>query len=181
MPATAFYSCRPPHCPVQWRIQSWSQGGVSKSRKLKWLVKVGAGKGDLKKSWPGGLSGQPETPLDTPLQSTLIYFSRCLQHRRHRVYKRVCLSINTVYGISSLFTTEYFKNQNKNAHSPANWSLCAFSPLVSIQLRERASWVQDIEECSTPASARWSHNLYYTFLFRHRREFWITRFGMLTN
>ena len=109
------------------------------------------------------------------------FFSRFLQHRRHRVYKRVCLSINTVYGISSLFTTEYFKNQNKNAHSPADWSLCACSPLVSIQLRERASWVQDIEECSTPASARWSHNLYYTFLFRHRREFWITRFGMLTN
>ena len=36
----------------QWRIQSWSQGGVSESRKFKWLVKVGASKGvppDLKK------------------------------------------------------------------------------------------------------------------------------------
>ena len=41
--------------------------GVSKSRKFKWLVKVGACK-DVnplikKKSWPGGgVSGQPEKP-----------------------------------------------------------------------------------------------------------------------
>ena len=41
--------------------------GVSKSRKFKWLVKVGACK-DVnplikKKSWPGGgVSGQPENP-----------------------------------------------------------------------------------------------------------------------
>ena len=41
--------------------------GVSKSRKFKWLVKVGACKDVnpliLKKSWPGGVSGQPENPL----------------------------------------------------------------------------------------------------------------------
>ena len=29
---------------MQWRIQSWSRG-VSKSRKFKWLVKIGASKG----------------------------------------------------------------------------------------------------------------------------------------
>ena len=41
--------------------------GVSKSRKLKWLVKVGVSKGVthliIKKSWPGGgVPGQPENP-----------------------------------------------------------------------------------------------------------------------
>ena len=42
--------------------------GVSKSRKCKWLVKVGASNGVTplinKKSWPGGggVSGQPENP-----------------------------------------------------------------------------------------------------------------------
>ena len=141
---SGFYSCRPPHFTrAGHRIVQSSgvsrvglRGGVPKSRKCKWLVKVGAGKGDLKKSWPGGFSGNQKTPLDTPLQSTLL-----LSFFAAPVYKRECLSINTVYGISSLFTTEYFKNQNKNAHSPADWSLCAFSPLVSIQLRERASWV----------------------------------------
>ena len=177
---------RPPHLTRAGHRIVQSSGvsrvglrGGSKSRKLKWLVKVGAGKGDLKNHGLGGFPGNQKTPLDTPLQSTLLlsFFAA----PEARVYKRVCLSINTVYGISLLFTTLYFKNQNKNAHSPADWSLCAFSPLVSIQLRERASWVQDIEECSTSASARWSHNLYYTFLFRHRREFWITCFGMLTN
>ena len=46
--------------------------GVSKSRKFKWLVKVGACK-DVnplikKKSWPGGgFLGNQKTPLDTPL------------------------------------------------------------------------------------------------------------------
>ena len=47
--------------------------GVSKSRKFKWLVKVGACK-DVnplikKKSWPGGggFPGNQKTPLDTPL------------------------------------------------------------------------------------------------------------------
>ena len=47
--------------------------GVSKSRKCKWLVKVGACK-DVnplikKKSWPGGggFPGNQKTPLDTPL------------------------------------------------------------------------------------------------------------------
>ena len=40
--------------------------GVSKSRKFKWLVKVGACK-DVnplikKKLWPGGVPGQPENP-----------------------------------------------------------------------------------------------------------------------
>ena len=48
--------------------------GVSKSRKFKWLVKVGACK-DVnplikKKSWSGGGGGFPgnqKTPLDTPL------------------------------------------------------------------------------------------------------------------
>ena len=47
--------------------------GVSKSRKFKWLVKVGACK-DVnpvikKKSWPGGFPGNQKTPLDTPLSS----------------------------------------------------------------------------------------------------------------
>ena len=45
--------------------------GVSKSRKFKWLVKVGACKDVnplIKKNMAGGgVSGQPETPLDTPL------------------------------------------------------------------------------------------------------------------
>ena len=45
--------------------------GVSKSRKFKWLVKVGACK-DVnplikKKSWPGGFPGNQKAPLDTPL------------------------------------------------------------------------------------------------------------------
>ena len=50
--------------------------GVSKSRKFKWLVKVGACKDVnplIKKTWPGGVSGQPENPpgyateVSTPL------------------------------------------------------------------------------------------------------------------
>ena len=40
--------------------------GVSKSHKCNRLVKVGASKGvirvDLKNTWPGGGSGQPENP-----------------------------------------------------------------------------------------------------------------------
>ena len=53
--------------------------GVSKSRKCKWLVKVGASNRVTHliiktKSWPGGGSGQPENPLDTPLPGTLTQF-----------------------------------------------------------------------------------------------------------
>ena len=50
--------------------------GVSKSRKYKWLVKVGACK-DVnplfkKKSWPGeGFPGNQKTPLDTPLSTVV--------------------------------------------------------------------------------------------------------------
>ena len=48
---------------MQWRIHSWSQGGVSITRKFKWLVKVGASiyqTPDLKKVLAGGVSGQPK-------------------------------------------------------------------------------------------------------------------------
>ena len=51
---------------IQWRIQSWSQGGFP-SRKFKWLVKVGECKDVnplIKKNHGpgGGVSGQPENP-----------------------------------------------------------------------------------------------------------------------
>ena len=52
-------------------LVSW---GVSKSHKFRGLVKIGACKGvikvDLNKSCRGGVPGQPEKPLDTPLLHT---------------------------------------------------------------------------------------------------------------
>ena len=54
----------------QWRIQGCSPG-VSKSRKFKWLMKVGATNGATPLIYKimagGGVSGQPENPPDTPL------------------------------------------------------------------------------------------------------------------
>ena len=50
-------------------------GGGSKSRKFKWLVKVGA-KGchrpDKKIMAGGGGSGQPENPLESPLKPNYV-------------------------------------------------------------------------------------------------------------
>ena len=49
----------------QWRIQSWSQGGGSKTCKFKWLVKVGASiyqTPDLKKILAGGGPGSEKKP-----------------------------------------------------------------------------------------------------------------------
>ena len=59
-------------------------GGVSKSHTFEVLVKVGASKGvirvDLKKNLGrGGVSGQPENPLDTPLKWTLLVASTALR------------------------------------------------------------------------------------------------------
>ena len=57
----------------QWRIQSWSPGGFPKVANCtsKWLVKIGASYGvtplNKKNHGQGGVSGQPETPLDTRL------------------------------------------------------------------------------------------------------------------
>ena len=57
--------------------------GVSKSRKFKWLVKVGACK-DVnplikKKLWPGGggFPGNQKTPLDMPLKLTKFLDNCC--------------------------------------------------------------------------------------------------------
>ena len=51
-----------------------SKGGY-KSRKCKWLVKVGVSNGvtphDQKKIMAGGVPGNQKTPLDTPLDSRL--------------------------------------------------------------------------------------------------------------
>ena len=55
---------------------------------------------------------------------------------------RVCYQI-----LNFLILTEYLKNQNKNAHSHADWALCALSASSS-------NHSADIEECSSPASTR---------------------------
>ena len=62
-----------------------------------------------------------------------------------------------------LIITEYLTNQNKNAHSHADWSLCAF--YASSFNCAPASWVHDIEECNSPASARGSTIFTIRFCF----------------
>ena len=58
----------------------------------------------------------------------------------------LCLRV-CYHTLNFLIITEYLKNQNKNAHSHADWALCALS---ASSFNHRA----DIEECISPASTR---------------------------